>query len=97
MATIVISDEKYQHLKQRAELINSSPEAVIDELLDGFLASMMLKSDPTNEMIDPNSPSIHTLGDLLKYGYGFWADRDDIEDAGLYATQLRQEAWQRNW
>lgn len=30
---------------------------------------------------DLNEPPIKTVGDLLTYGYGLWADRDDIADS----------------
>lgn len=74
--------------------MNSSPEAIIEELLETFFATVT-KSKPVTET-ETIPPPIRTLGDLLAYGYGLWVDRDDIEDAVIYATQLRQEAWQRN-
>jgi len=44
---------------------------------------------------DSKLPPITTLADLLLYGYGAWADRDDITDAVIYAASLRKQAWQR--
>ncbi len=95
MATITISDKNYQYLLQRANMLNSSPEAIIDELLETLLATIMPPSNVAGQT-ETNSPSIKTLGDLLASGYGLWADRDDIEDTILYATRLRKQAWQRN-
>ena len=32
-----------------------------------------------------------TIGDLLRSGFGIWADRDDIGDGVEYAHRLREE------
>lgn len=93
MATITISEQQYQTLLQRATRLNSSPEVILDHLLQHFLGHAFTPTEgraPLEAM-----PTIRTLGELLKYGYGFWADRDDIEDPIQYAKQLRQTAWQR--
>jgi hypothetical protein len=95
MATITISDKNYQDLVQRAKILNSSPEAILNELLETFLETLMTPAHIVSQT-ETVAPPIKTLGDLLAYGYGLWADRNDIEDPVLYATQLREEAWQRN-
>ncbi|MDM8530702.1 hypothetical protein QUF63_05975 [Anaerolineales bacterium HSG25] len=48
-----------------------------------------------NFLVGDHHKPIETLGDLLNNGYGLWADRDDIGDSLDYATQLRQDTWQR--
>jgi len=85
MATITISDTVYQRLNQKAQAVNSSPDVVAENVLQTYFA---LENDFT---------PIKTLGDLLTYGYGLWADRNDLaEDAPTYAARLRKEAWQRH-
>lgn len=84
MATITISDTVYQRLTQKALATNSSPDVVAESVLQTYLAR---ENDFT---------PIQTLGDLLTYGYGLWADRSDLdEETPVYAAQLRKEAWQR--
>jgi hypothetical protein len=84
MVTITISDETYRQLAQKAKLVNSVPDAVAEELLQSCLE------------MEAHLPPIRTLGDLLTYGYGLWADRSDLEETTDYAARLRDEAWQRN-
>jgi hypothetical protein len=93
MATITISEQQYQTLLQRATRLNISPETLLDHLLERFLGHAFIPTKSSDAM--ETTPMIRTLGEVLKYGYGFWADRDDIEDPIQYATQLRQTAWQR--
>jgi len=92
MTTITISDEKYNHLLQHAKTLNTSPESLVELLLDTFLSNItpFIKANA-------HSPSakIQTLGDLLTHGAGLWANQDDIEDVTVYAHQLRQKTWQR--
>jgi hypothetical protein len=80
MVTIVISDETYQQLAQKAKLLNSAPDAVAEKLLQSCLET------------ETTSPPIRTLGDLLTYGYGLWANRGDLEETAAYATRLREQA-----
>ena len=43
------------------------------------------------------SPSSKTLGDLLDSEYtGMWADRRDIADSTVFASQLRDQGWKRS-
>ncbi|GEM_PF-2788501 len=93
MATITISEQQYQTLLQRATRLNASPETLLDHLLERFLGDALIPTNSSDSM--EATPMIRTLGEVLKYGYGFWADRDEIEDPIQYATQLRQTAWQR--
>lgn len=83
MATLTISDETFERLTRQAQIVNSSPEVVAESVLQSYLET---QTDLT---------PICTLGDLLAYGYGLWADRAVREDTVAYAAQLRQEAWQR--
>lgn len=95
MPTVTISDKNYQSLVKKANTLKTSPEMVINKLLETFLTTV----NPTSQLVEQTQPPlspIKTLGDLLDYGYGLWANRGDIEDSILYATELRQKAWQRN-
>ena len=83
MATITISDEVYERLAQKAIVTSSSPDAVAESVLQTYLEAEI------------DSPPIHTLGDLLAYSYGLWADRNDLEETTAYAARLREKAWQR--
>ncbi len=83
MVTITISDETYRQLAQKAKLLNSVPDVVAEEFLQSCLE------------MEANSSPIRTLGDLLIYGYGLWADQGEPEDTISYAANLRKEAWQR--
>jgi hypothetical protein len=82
MATITISDETYQRLAQKARATSLLPDIMAEKVLQTYLEA-------------ENEPSIHTLGDLLVYGYGLWADPNSLDDTLVYAAQLRAEAWQR--
>ena len=82
MATLTISDTIFERLVQQAQTLNTSPEAVAESVLEIYLAT-------TKE------PPIHTLGDLLTYGYGLWTNREAVADTPAYAARLRDEAWRR--
>lgn len=83
MVTIKISDEVYQRLAQKAMVMNTLPDEVAEKLLQSCLE------------METDSPLIRTLGDLLTYGYGLWANRNDLEETVSYTARLREEAWQR--
>ncbi len=83
MATLTISDEIFERLTRQAQTVNTSPEMVAESVLQSYLET---QTDLT---------PIRTLGDLLAYGYGLWANRVVREDTVAYAARLRSEAWQR--
>jgi hypothetical protein len=89
MATLTISDAIFERLAQQAQTLNASPDAVAESVLETYLAAA---STPSLE----SAPPIHTLGDLLAFGYGLWANRNEMEDTPDYAARLRTEAWQRH-
>ena len=71
MATLTISDAIFERLAQQAQTLNASPDAVAENVLETYLAAA---STPSVESALP----IRTLGDLLAFGYGLWANRNEM-------------------